>query len=142
MQEDRSRPLVLITGHRRESFGDGFENICQAVLELADRFPDAVFVYPVHLNPRVRQPVFEPSPAAAMSTLLDPLAYLPIRGAVMDRSRLLLTDSGGVREESRLWASRSSSCGIPRSGPRRSRRVLPGWSGPTGSGLSTKSPLS
>jgi len=98
MDEDRSRPLVLITGHRRESFGDGFENICQAVLELANRFPDAVFVYPVHLNPRVRQPVFERLSGRRNVFLMDPLAYLPFV-ALLDRCRLVLTDSGGVQEE-------------------------------------------
>lgn len=99
-------PLVLITGHRRENFGDGFENICRAIATLARRFPDTHFVYPVHLNPNVREPVGRLLGAVArdggISTgnvhLIDPLGYLPFV-AMMDRATVVLTDSGGVQEE-------------------------------------------
>ena len=91
--------LVLITGHRRESFGAGFENICQAIAELARRFPDGQFVYPVHLNPNVREPVMRILGAAGANVhLIEPLAYLPFV-ALMEKSTLILTDSGGIQEE-------------------------------------------
>ena len=96
--------LVLITGHRRESFGEGFENICHAIAELAHRFPDVQFVYPVHLNPNVRAPVQrilgggDTGAPPANVHLLEPLSYLPFV-ALMARSSVILTDSGGVQEE-------------------------------------------
>ena len=95
---DCSAPLVLITGHRRENFGTGFDNICQAIAELAERFPDVNFVYPVHLNPNVRQPVHQALGAHPNIHLIEPLGYLPFV-AMMDRATLVLTDSGGVQEE-------------------------------------------
>jgi UDP-N-acetylglucosamine 2-epimerase (non-hydrolysing) len=95
---DSSRPIVLITGHRRENFGRPFEEICQAISLLADRSPDVVFVYPVHLNPNVREPVFRTLNGKENIRLIEPLAYLSFV-ALMDRSRLVLTDSGGVQEE-------------------------------------------
>jgi UDP-N-acetylglucosamine 2-epimerase (non-hydrolysing) len=93
------RPLVLITGHRRENFGPGFEAICQAIAELAGCFPGVSFVYPVHLNPNVRTPVQRILGAAGGNVhLTEPLSYLPFV-ALMDRATLLLTDSGGIQEE-------------------------------------------
>ncbi len=97
-------PLVLITGHRRENFGEGFENICRAIAQLARQFPDTHFVYPVHLNPRVREPVMRILGLGASSALLpnvhliEPLDYLSFV-ALMNRATLILTDSGGVQEE-------------------------------------------
>jgi len=94
-------PVVLITGHRRENFGDGFENICAAIAELARRFPSTHFVYPVHLNPSVREPVQRILSAGNLRNnvhLLEPLSYLPFV-AMMERSTFILTDSGGVQEE-------------------------------------------
>jgi len=93
-----TRPMVLITGHRRENFGDGFRNICQAISELSTRFPDVAFVYPVHLNPNVRKPVFDMLSGRDNIHLIEPLSYLPFV-ALMNRSKLVLTDSGGVQEE-------------------------------------------
>lgn len=99
--------VVLITGHRRENFGQGFENICKAIAELALRFPEVHFVYPMHLNPNVREPVQRilgfGSPANAKSQtpnvhLIEPLDYLPFV-AMMNRADIILTDSGGVQEE-------------------------------------------
>ena len=95
--------IVLITGHRRENFGGGFENICRAIAELAHKFPDVQFVYPVHLNPNVREPVNRILSSASHSALpnvhlIEPLDYLAFV-ALMDRSTLILTDSGGVQEE-------------------------------------------
>ena len=92
--------MVLITGHRRENFGDGFRNICQAIVELARRFPDVEYVYPVHLNPNVQQPVNEIIGAAALKNihLIRPLEYLPFL-SLMSKAYLILTDSGGVQEE-------------------------------------------
>jgi UDP-N-acetylglucosamine 2-epimerase (non-hydrolysing) len=92
------RRLVLITGHRRENFGDGLEQICQAVAVLADCFADVEFVYPVHLNPRVQEPVLRLLGGRANVHLLAPLPY-PEFVWLMDRSTLILTDSGGVQEE-------------------------------------------
>ena len=96
--------MVLITGHRRENFGEGFENICKAISILAVRFPDTHFVYPVHLNPNVQEPVRRILGTDASSAtlpnihLINPLDYLPFV-ALMNRSCLILTDSGGVQEE-------------------------------------------
>lgn len=92
------RRMVLVTGHRRENFGDGFQNICQAIAELARRFPNTWFVYPVHLNPNVREPVGAILSNHANIRLLPPLAY-PEFVWLMDRSDLILTDSGGIQEE-------------------------------------------
>ena len=92
------KPLILITGHRRENFGEGFENICRAISELSERFPDVAFVYPVHLNPNVRKPVFKILSGRENIHLIEPLGYLPFV-ALMNRSTLVLTDSGGVQEE-------------------------------------------
>ncbi len=94
------RQMVLITGHRRENFGDGLDSICRAIAELARRFPEARFVYPVHLNPNVRQPVGQILAGAGRDNihLIEPLPYLPFVH-LMDRSTLILTDSGGVQEE-------------------------------------------
>ena len=94
------RKLVLITGHRRENFGEGFLNICHAIKNLAERYPDTDFVYPVHLNPNVRKPVFEILGDGAEKNifLIEPLQYLPFV-YMMERSYLILTDSGGVQEE-------------------------------------------
>ena len=92
--------MVLITGHRRENFGDGFERICKAIRNLANRFPLVHFVYPVHLNPHVREPVERILGADAGNNihLIAPQSYLPFV-ALMDRATLILTDSGGVQEE-------------------------------------------
>ena len=91
-------PYVLITGHRRENFGAGFANICQAIATLARRHQALHFVYPVHLNPNVQQPVRAMLGDLANVHLIAPLDYAPFVMA-MDRSRLILTDSGGVQEE-------------------------------------------
>ncbi len=93
-------PLVLITGHRRENFGPGFESICEAIAQLAARFPDTQFVYPVHLNPNVRRPVdaILRNAGAGNVHLIEPLPYLPFV-AMMSRATVILSDSGGVQEE-------------------------------------------
>ena len=98
LQKIADRRMVLITGHRRENFGPGFEAICHAIRELAQRFPDVSFVYPVHLNPNVQEPVHRLLGAYPNIHLLGPLPYLPFL-ALMDRAHLILTDSGGVQEE-------------------------------------------
>lgn len=90
--------LVLITGHRRENFGDGFERICLAISDLSREFPDADFVYPVHLNPQVREPVNRILRGLGNVHLVDPQDYLPFVFLMM-RSHLILTDSGGIQEE-------------------------------------------
>lgn len=94
------KPLVLITGHRRESFGPGFESICLAIAELAGMFPQTQFVYPVHLNPNVRNPVRRILGITKHKNihLIEPLPYLPFV-LLMARSKLILTDSGGIQEE-------------------------------------------
>ncbi len=93
-----AQPLVLITGHRRESFGAGFEAICGALAELAGRHPGTAFVYPVHLNPHVQEPVHRVLGSRANVHLLEPLSYLPFV-RLMDLATLILTDSGGIQEE-------------------------------------------
>lgn len=92
--------LVLITGHRRENFGHGFENICRAIVRLAEAFPDVAFFYPVHLNPRVRQPVEAIiGPTAKNNVFLEePLDYLSFVD-LLRRCHIVLTDSGGIQEE-------------------------------------------
>ena len=92
------RPFVLVTGHRRENFGEGIAQICRAIAELADRFPDHDFVYPVHLNPNVRIHVNRLLGGRPNVRLVAPQGYRNFV-ALMARCRLVLTDSGGVQEE-------------------------------------------
>ena len=92
------RRVVAITGHRRENFGGGFESICRAVRRLAEKFTDVEFIYPVHLNPNVREPVFRILGGLANIHLIEPLDYLPFV-ALMERATIMLSDSGGVQEE-------------------------------------------
>ena len=94
---DPSRKLILVTGHRRESFGDGFENICNALKDLSERH-DVQIVYPVHLNPNVREPVERLLGNTKNVHLIDPLEYLPFV-YLMKQSYLIITDSGGIQEE-------------------------------------------
>lgn len=97
---DGGRRLVLITGHRRENFGDGFLNICNAIKELAEKYPDVDFLYPMHLNPNVRKPINEVfgSISHGNAFFIEPLEYLYFV-YMMKRSYLILTDSGGIQEE-------------------------------------------
>ncbi len=90
--------MVLITGHRRESFGDGFKNICESIGRLAKSYPDVQWVYPVHLNPNVQKPVHETLGGLNNVHLLKPQPY-PAFVAMMERCAFALTDSGGVQEE-------------------------------------------
>jgi UDP-N-acetylglucosamine 2-epimerase (non-hydrolysing) len=90
--------LVLITGHRRENFGDGFERICAAIRTLASDFPAVDFLYPVHLNPNVREPVGRILQGVTNVHLIEPQDYLPFV-YLMTRSHIILTDSGGIQEE-------------------------------------------
>ena len=91
-------PTVLITGHRRENFGDGIEQICDAIAPLAERFPDYRFVYPVHLNPNVQLHVNRLLGGLPNVPLIAPQGYRNFV-ALIARCRLVLTDSGGVQEE-------------------------------------------
>jgi len=99
---DQGRRLVLITGHRRENFGEGFLHICRAIKTLSERFPEVDFVYPMHLNPNVRKPIHEVfgEDLKGFSNLffIEPLEYLQFV-SLMERSTLVLTDSGGIQEE-------------------------------------------
>lgn len=95
---DAHHRFVLITGHRRENFGEGFRQICQAISALADEHQDVGFLYPVHLNPQVRGPVFEIIKGRTNVLLTDPQEYRSFVH-LMDRAHLLLSDSGGVQEE-------------------------------------------
>ena len=92
------RDYILVTGPRRENFGEGFLHICKAIRELASQYPDIDIVYPVHLNPNVQKPVYELLSGLDNVFLISPLDYLPFIYA-MQHSILLLTDSGGVQEE-------------------------------------------
>lgn len=94
---DRSKRMILVTGHRRESFGEGFLRICEALATLAAR-PDVEIVYPVHLNPNVKGPVEEKLGTLANVHLISPQDYLPFV-YLMSRADVILTDSGGVQEE-------------------------------------------
>jgi UDP-N-acetylglucosamine 2-epimerase (non-hydrolysing) len=97
MLEDHRR-LVLITGHRRENFGDGFRNICQALADLAVRYPDVQFVYPVHLNPQVQKAVYGVLSDKPNIYLVAPQDYQHFVW-LMGRAHFILTDSGGIQEE-------------------------------------------
>lgn len=97
-----NRRLVLITGHRRENFGEGFINICKAIRDLAQRYPEVDFVYPMHLNPNVRKPIHEVF-GEDLSNLgnlffIEPLEYLCFV-CLMEKADIVLTDSGGIQEE-------------------------------------------
>jgi len=98
MGSKKDKPLVLITGHRRENQGQGFIDICNAISTLAEQFKDTAFVYPVHLNPNVLEPVNRLLSGIDNVHLIKPLSYLPFI-ALMNRARIILTDSGGVQEE-------------------------------------------
>lgn len=95
---DPNRRLILVTGHRRESFGGGFERICQALMEVARQHPDVDIVYPVHLNPNVREPVNRLLNDISNIHLIEPLDYLPFVH-LMSQAYIILTDSGGIQEE-------------------------------------------
>ncbi|GBD92309.1 UDP-N-acetylglucosamine 2-epimerase [bacterium BMS3Abin04] len=95
---ESKRNFILITGHRRENFGKGFESICSAVSKLSEEFPDVDFIYPVHLNPNVRKPVKKYLSEKKNIYLIEPLSYLPFV-ALMYKAHIILTDSGGVQEE-------------------------------------------
>lgn len=90
--------VILVTGHRRESFGGGFERICQALVDTAKAFPNVKIVYPVHLNPNVREPINRLLSGIDNIHLIEPLDYLPFV-YLMNRSYIILTDSGGIQEE-------------------------------------------
>lgn len=90
--------FILVTGHRRENFGQGFINICEALKEIAINNPDIQIVYPVHLNPNVQKPVKEILSDVSNVHLIEPLSYQPFV-YLMDKSYLIITDSGGVQEE-------------------------------------------
>lgn len=101
---DASRRLVLVTGHRRESFGEGFRQICAALAELAER-DDIQIVYPVHLNPQVRGVVMQTLADKPNVHLIEPLDYLEFVW-FMRRAHLILTDSGAFRKKHRTWVNR------------------------------------
>lgn len=94
----KSRQMILITGHRRENWGEGFASICRAIRTLAEEFPELYFVYPVHLNPNVRGIVYEALGGVSNIVLTEPVNY-PEFVQLMERSFIILTDSGGVQEE-------------------------------------------
>ncbi len=95
---DETEKVLLVTGHRRESFGGGFERICQSLRQISEKFSDCKIVYPVHLNPNVREPVNRLLSGVDNIHLIEPLDYLPFI-YLMNRSSLILTDSGGIQEE-------------------------------------------
>ncbi|SUB65676.1 non-hydrolyzing UDP-N-acetylglucosamine 2-epimerase [Photobacterium damselae] len=95
---NESKKMILVTGHRRESFGSGFERICEALALTAKENPDVQIVYPMHLNPNVREPVNRILSGINNIYLIEPQQYLPFI-YLMDRSHIILTDSGGIQEE-------------------------------------------
>lgn len=94
---DNSKKLILVTGHRRESFGSGFEEICLAIATIAKR-DDVQIIYPMHMNPNVREPVNRILKNLPNVQLIEPLEYLPFV-YLMNQSCIILTDSGGIQEE-------------------------------------------
>lgn len=95
---DFSHPILLVTGHRRENFGDGFLGICQGIEQLAHKYPTLQIVYPVHLNPQVQEPVFRLLAQVPNIYLISPLEYVSFV-YLMENSYIILTDSGGIQEE-------------------------------------------
>lgn len=100
LRTGQGRRIVLITGHRRENFGEGFRNICRAIKTLSEKYPEVDFVYPMHLNPNVRRPIAEVfgQQHGANLFFIEPLEYLEFV-FLMEKSTLVLTDSGGIQEE-------------------------------------------
>ena len=95
---DKNKKLILVTGHRRENHGEGFINICKALKQIANNYPECEIIYPVHLNPNVQKPVYELLDGIANIKLIKPLSY-PAFVWLMEKSYLIITDSGGVQEE-------------------------------------------
>lgn len=95
---DKNKKLILVTGHRRESFGGGFERICESLALTANRYPDAQILYPMHLNPNVREPVNRILKDINNIYLIEPQQYLPFI-YLMNQAYIILTDSGGIQEE-------------------------------------------
>ncbi|AAO09284.2 UDP-N-acetylglucosamine 2-epimerase [Vibrio vulnificus CMCP6] len=95
---DENKKLILVTGHRRESFGGGFERICEALAQTAKQHPEVQILYPMHLNPNVREPVNRILGSVENVLLIEPQQYLPFI-YLMDRANIILTDSGGIQEE-------------------------------------------
>ena len=98
VEEDLKTPFVLITAHRRESFGGGFEDICKAIRICSENFPEVSFVYPVHLNPNVQKPVHSLLGGQKNVFLIPPVPYLPLL-TLLKNCSVVLTDSGGIQEE-------------------------------------------
>jgi UDP-N-acetylglucosamine 2-epimerase (non-hydrolysing) len=98
LENDTNNQFILITGHRRENFGSGFEQICKGIVLAAKNFPEINFIYPVHLNPNVQEPVRKILSPLKNIYLVEPLEYLPFI-KLMDKSYFILTDSGGIQEE-------------------------------------------
>jgi UDP-N-acetylglucosamine 2-epimerase (non-hydrolysing) len=94
----QSKRFVLVTGHRRENFGDGFQEICLALSDLSEKYPNIEFVYPVHLNPNVQEPVFKTLGERKNISLVDPMDYLTF-SMLLQKCFFVLTDSGGIQEE-------------------------------------------
>lgn len=104
----RNKRVVLITGHRRENFGEGFISICNAIKTLSEKYPEVDFIYPMHLNPNVRRPIHEVF-GADLSVydnlfFIEPLEYLDFV-YLMEQSHIVLTDSGGIQEEAPAWVN-------------------------------------
>jgi len=95
---NRKGKFILITGHRRENFGQGFLDLCSALKTIAEQHPDWLLIYPVHLNPNVQKPVFELLSCSENIILTDPVSYLPFTW-LLNQCDLVLTDSGGIQEE-------------------------------------------
>ncbi len=95
---NKHKKLILVTGHRRENFGRAFEGICNSLIRIAENFPDVEIIYPVHLNPNVREPVNRLLKDIKNIFLIDPQEYLPFV-FLMNKAHIILTDSGGIQEE-------------------------------------------
>ena len=129
--DERDKKLVLITGHRRENFGDGFMNICHAIKTLSEKYPEVDFVYPMHLNPNVRKPIHAVfgNDLSQFTNLffIEPLEYLSFV-FLMEKSSIVLTDSGGIQEEAGIGQACISNARYDRaSGSVRSWNCQTGW---------------
>jgi len=121
---DIKKPFVLITAHRRESFGGGFQNICAAIRESALRYPGVQFIYPVHLNPNVKKPVHEMLGTVGNVKLIPPIPYLEML-TLMKHCEFVLSDSGGIQEEA---PSFGKHCIVMREVTERMESVMLGMS--------------
>lgn len=127
---ERPGPKILATVHRRESWGEPMMRVARAMKEVCEKVPEATFIFPIHLNPLVRETFHGVLDGVRQVVFTEPLPYRPFVH-LMKAADVVVTDSGASRKRLPLWASRSSSCATPPNVLRGLRRAPPGWWGPT-----------